>query len=113
MSCPFCEQPEEEVTGRVRLHEANLNYALVDFEMRCRNCDKIFWQRYHTSFDDYNYENLSDIGEETEYICPHCSGYVCKNNYYDPEAEEGVESYPYVCPECDENFYGIEVTKDE
>lgn len=63
--------------------------------------------------DPFNYHCISeDIGDETEYICPHCGSYVHKNNFYDPKAEEGIESYPYVCPECDENFYGIEVSKE-
>lgn len=113
MACPFCGEPVEEATGKLRMHEASLDGVSVDFQMTCLNCKKIFWQRYYANFDDYVYDNIDDVGEETEYRCPHCGNHVCENNYYDPKAEEGVESYPYVCPYCDENFYGIEVIKDE
>ena len=53
-----------------------------------------------------------DVGSKTNLHCPHCYGYLYINNYYDPEAEEGIESYPYVCPDCDENFYSIEAIDD-
>lgn len=109
MACPFCGKPIEEVTGKVRLHDANLDEVSVDFQMICHDCDKIFWQRYFSKLEDYDYGNLDDVGEEIDKICPHCGNRLCLNNYYDPEAEEGLESYPYVCPDCDENFYGIEV----
>jgi hypothetical protein len=112
MACPFCEGAEEH-TGKYQVHSVEYPYVEIDYECQCLECEKIFWQRQYFETDDYDYKNLEDAGEMTEYLCPHCGANVCKNNLYDPEAEEGIESYPYICIGCDENFYGIEVKGNE
>ena len=39
----------------------------------------------------------------TNQRCPRCGGMLRTSD---------LPEYSFVCPECDENFYGIEVTKD-
>ena len=64
MACPYCGEPEEEYTGEHKLHKASLDNVSVDFKMFCNNCNRLFWQRFYATFDDYNYENIKIPEEE-------------------------------------------------
>lgn len=113
MTCPTCHSNN---THRKKLLGASMSeggYPFVDIVTvsQCDRCRTEFYQRFQcTVIDNDTVENhLTDIGEETDAICPHCGNRLHKNNLYLYDMEEGLCSYPYVCPECDENFYEIEV----
>lgn len=113
MTCPHCGKDNSSVIELLGASMSEGGWPFVDVVTvsRCHECDTEFYQRFQSMIiDNDTVENyLTDIGGETEAICPHCGKRLHHNNLYLYDEKEGICSYPYVCPDCDENFYEIEV----
>ena len=61
--------------------------------------NKILEYAEHIRNAEYLYEELvRDYG--TDKRCPHCGAQLFKSD---------LPAYKYLCIECDENFYGVEI----